>query len=144
MSFNFSYYGKYWHVSNAHGHSCRVVSKQLSTAIDKMKTDGHSPYIPDKCNAWSVNANVFMTHLVHIKNIVDKYPNNTFLSDQVWSFVADDSDDDYIFYKHPTKGTFKIHDFASASEIYTIASIKGDPKASSWLELAKNMPDAPI
>jgi hypothetical protein len=47
------------------------------------------------------------------------------------------------YYQHPIKGNFKVYNFATASEVFAIASINGDPNAQQWLDFAQVMHDAP-
>lgn len=48
------------------------------------------------------------------------------------------------YFRHPVKGNMKVHNFATASEVYAIMQAKGDPRAPQWLELAKQMHDSPL
>jgi hypothetical protein len=47
------------------------------------------------------------------------------------------------YFRHPVKGQMKVHNFARASEVYTIMSINRDPRAQLWLNIAQQMPDTP-
>ena len=37
----------------------------------------------------------------------------------------------------------KVDNFVTASEVFALMTISGDSRASSWLDLSKQMPDAP-
>jgi hypothetical protein len=163
ISFNHSENRDIWHVSMSHGHTGRVVSIQLAKAITLMKSNGVVAEIPPGGDGYTRGPGVFLLHIIRIKNMADRNPGLTFLSDQYWSFNPDPNDsdsDNYVdcidvdeipikidsvtYFRHPVKGNMKIDNFASASEVFTLMTIKGDPRASYWLDLAKKMSDAPI
>ena len=81
LSFNFRDHPN-WTVRQAHGKQCHLVSIRLQYAINMLRAEGHTPEIPYGCDGWSANRNVFMMHLVRIKQVVDLYPTAFFLSDQ--------------------------------------------------------------
>ena len=88
ISFNYSKFDNYWHIRNAHGHECHLVSKQLSKAIKELLNEG----VKSKTvlgNAWLPDKSVFLYHLINIKKLVDKYPNCIVLSDQVYYVQCD-------------------------------------------------------
>lgn len=94
-------------------------------------------------------------------------PALTFLSDQYWGInpdpddsnsdgdISDDDEGDdektpepvrtdpVTYYRHPIKGNMKVDNFATASEVFALMTISGDSRASAWLDLSKQMPDAP-
>ena len=209
ISFNHSSFRKYWHVSMSHGHLSSVVSRQLARAIAQMAADGFTPGIPPGGDGWTRTPGVFMLHLTQIKDMVDRNPDTTFLSDQYWHVnplqpeykeYDDDNDDDdeqangplyeepddevncpfyeepddevngpfyeepddevngpfyeepddevkqevlVTYFRHPIKGNMKVHNFATASEVYTLMILNGDRRAQMWLDIARRMPDAP-
>ena len=158
MSTNFTVYDGYWHVRNAHGHSGHVVALQLQNAIHRMKDNGYNGVITIGSNEWTQSPDVFIYHLKKLLLFVERYPNATFISDQVWVLEPDDNDTDYdtddehkdaikptysaAYFQHPIKGQIKVDTFAKASEVFTYMSIIDDPQAQTWLNLAKLMPDA--
>jgi hypothetical protein len=95
-------------------------------------------------------------HLIRIKTMTDRNPALTFISDQYWSIKPDPDDsnsdektpepvrtDPVTYYRHPIKVNMKIDNFATASEVFALMTISGDSRASAWLDLTKQMPDAP-
>jgi hypothetical protein len=53
------------------------------------------------------------------------------------------SPDSVSYYRHPLKGNIKVHNFATACEVYTLAVMNNDIQADHWLSIAKMMSDAP-
>lgn len=92
MSFNFSKYDYYWHISNAHGHQGAVVEIQLTKAIAKLANEGVKPCILSEEDGWTPEKNVFMYHLTRLRKIAVDYPDSTWLSDQCWSRRPDPND----------------------------------------------------
>ena len=172
ISTNFTVYDVYWHVRNAHGHSGHVVALQLQNAIHRMKVNGYKGVITIGSDEWTQSPEVFMYHLERLLSFVERYPNATFLSDQLWILEPDDNDTDNdtdednknhgenssdnehedaikptysaAYFQHPIKGQIKVDTFAKASEVFTYMSIINDPQAQTWLNWAKLMPDAPL
>lgn len=219
ISFNFTKYKEYWHVSQGHGHSGRVVAIQLRNVIQRLSDACIDASIPDGGDGWTSTIEVFHYHIKRLLTFVEQYPDTTFLSDQIWDFIDDDNDTDdnnsddsdygddsdkenihpigekgsyvksidgnprfgtlvvnfdddkdeiiskalnrhpsepkseikqepvvqsiYTYFRHPIKGNMKIDTFAKASEVFTIMTLQGDPRARQWLELAQLMSDAP-
>lgn len=47
------------------------------------------------------------------------------------------------YFRHPSKGNFRVHNFKTAIEVYGVCVSKDDPRAEAWYELAMKMHDAP-
>ena len=94
FSGNFNKFGSYWSIYSAHGHSGRVVAIQIRRAIRKLVSEGHLPYIPDGCDGWSSTINVFHLHMARLLKFVDEYPDETFVSDQLYNVISDSDDTD--------------------------------------------------
>lgn len=47
------------------------------------------------------------------------------------------------YFRHPSKGNFRVHSFKTAIEVYGICMSTGDDRAEAWYDLAMMMHDAP-
>jgi hypothetical protein len=60
------------------GHKASTILKYLKIAIEQLKKDGYTSSIPAGMDGWSINLNVFMNHLRHMKesieNLIEKHP----------------------------------------------------------------------
>lgn len=143
----------------------RILDAEINPGFNKGE-DGWSASL----NVFSYHLNHF---LEEITELIKKYPshaNTRYYIDQTsnpgetdYSDVVSEPDVDtedelsqdsdvelpeepqvYTYFRHPMHGTMKVDTFAKASEVYTIMVLKGDlDRADAWLQLAKQMPDAP-
>ena len=136
------------------GWGSRSVREDEYTAEEKENIkrwgDGHitRPF-PEK-ERWGVFA--FFIH--RFRDLGEKYPEYHFFSDHDNDHTPImDEDDVYsdqiqsegpiTYYRHPTKGQFKVHNFETAMEIFGLLKAINDPNAPQWYNLAFKMPDAP-
>lgn len=169
LSYNFSKFKDYWYIKkHLQGHKASTIIKYLKIGIQKLQDAGVNPGINKGEDGWSASLNVFSSHLnrflEEITELIKKFPqhaNVRYYCDSAsgagetdYSDVVSEPDveaeDDlpeepevYTYFRHPIHGNMKVNTFAKASEVYTIMVLKGDPRANAWLELAKEMPDAP-
>lgn len=171
LSYNFSKFSDYWYIKkHLQGHKASTIVKYLKIGIQKLEDAGVKPGFNKGEDGWSASLNVFSSHLnrflEEITELIKKYPSHAnvrYYCDSAsgagetdYSDVISEPDTEaegetelpeepefYTYFRHPMHGTMKVDTFAKASEVYTIAVLKGDPRADAWLELAKQMPDAP-
>lgn len=122
ISFNHTTKSDIWNISMSHGHTGRVVSIQLTRAIARMRSDGVTPSIPTRTCGWSKTQGVFLIHLIRIKDMADRNPDLTFLSDQYWDINPDpdDSNSDGDISDYECDGnddTYSDHDIVSTHTI---------------------------
>jgi hypothetical protein len=162
LPYNFAKFKHYWYIGDSYGHTCYVVAKQLKRTIATLEEENVSDQIPDGCDGWSSEIEVFHYHLKRLLKFVEPHKKLRFFTDSKFYYedigesgdetgsesddeTGDESKDDTndhnsipeIYFRHPIKGHMKVDTFEKASEIYTIMSIADDPLANSWLRIAK-------
>jgi hypothetical protein len=111
VSSNWNVMSKYWHISNAHGHTGRTIAKQLEKAIEEAKKAIGAPLnaameMPDGMDGWGHKKNgeptedertrVFICIMERIHGEAIEHPTLRLWSDQVGAIdqeYAGDSDD---------------------------------------------------
>ena len=82
ISFNFSEYSHWWHISDAHGHTGKTILCQVEKVLRNLKNAGFKAIIKDGEDGWTTNENVFMFHLERLRSQCKHHLTDRLYSDQ--------------------------------------------------------------
>ena len=154
LSYNFSRYSEYWYVKEVHGNKTSEEIPRLRDVIQRLKSEGAVARIVDGADAWTDTKDVFLCHLERFLKTFEAHPDTIIVLEgdtdgidfsvlgngnpDCESSDSDSENDVVTWYRHPTKGNFRVDSFESASEVYVTELLRGSSRAPVWLELCRS------
>lgn len=157
ISYNFSKFDEYWHISDLQGHRGKTGLKKLRYADKRLAYEGVEARILEGQNGWTDTKNVFRYHVQRFIALCEKYPECRFYSDGCLRIrgesdtdsvvegeesceeddVCDENPEYEYHYRHPHKGNVCVNSFEKAAEAYAMAVLEGSRLADSWFQVLR-------